>query len=75
MGVSPESPMLTCVCANRLLYNEKFASKFTAAFVARIKQLKMAPGIHPATTQGSLVNARPASKVQEHMDVWMSIWS
>ncbi|KAM0713408.1 hypothetical protein Q7P37_010370 [Cladosporium fusiforme] len=57
----------TCVCANRLLVHESVVEEFTAKLVARVKQLRLGPGLAPDTTQGPLVNRAAVDKVAEHV--------
>jgi succinate-semialdehyde dehydrogenase/glutarate-semialdehyde dehydrogenase len=58
----------TCVCANRLFVQKGIASEFTRKLVEAVAQLKLGPGLDPATTQGPLINEAAVTKVLDHIE-------
>jgi succinate-semialdehyde dehydrogenase/glutarate-semialdehyde dehydrogenase len=44
------------------------AAEFTAKLVAKVKGLKIGPGLDPSTTQGPLVNRAGVEKVKKHVE-------
>jgi succinate-semialdehyde dehydrogenase/glutarate-semialdehyde dehydrogenase len=57
----------TCVCANRLLVQDRVYDAFTRKLSAAVKKLKPAPGIEPRATQGPLIDDKAVAKVEEHV--------
>lgn len=57
----------TCVCANRLLVQEKIYDAFAEKFAAAAKALKPAPGLEPGATQGPLIDDAAVAKVESHI--------
>jgi len=57
-----------CTAANRFYVHEAVAGKFNAAFAARLKSLKIGPGLEESTELGPLVNEDTRSKVAELVD-------
>jgi succinate-semialdehyde dehydrogenase/glutarate-semialdehyde dehydrogenase len=57
----------TCVCANRLLVQDRVYDKFAAMLVEAVKKLKPAPGLDADSTQGPLIDDRAVAKVEEHL--------
>src|SRR5213078_5115315 len=58
----------TCVCANRLLVQERVYDAFTAKLIAAVKKLKPAPGLEAGSTQGPLIDDRAVEKVEQHIN-------
>jgi len=52
-----------CTAANRFYVHEAVADKFNEAFVARLKAMKLGPGLDESTDIGPLVNEQTRSKV------------
>jgi len=52
-----------CTAANRFYVHEAVADKFNAAFTARLKAMKLGPGLDESTDIGPLVNEETRSKV------------
>src|SRR3990172_4080913 len=46
----------SCICANRIYVQESIAQRFTEAFVAKVKALKVGPGFEPGMQVGPLIN-------------------
>ena len=57
----------TCVCANRILVQEKVYAAFAAKLAAKVKTLKVGDGREPGITTGPLINAAAVAKVEEHI--------
>lgn len=57
----------TCVCANRILVQDSVHDAFVERLAARMKALVPGPGHDPASTQGPLINAEAAAKVEAHV--------
>jgi succinate-semialdehyde dehydrogenase/glutarate-semialdehyde dehydrogenase len=58
----------TCVCANRLLVQDRVYDAFAAKLVDSVKKLKPAPGLEPGSTQGPLIDDRAVEKVEQHIN-------
>jgi succinate-semialdehyde dehydrogenase/glutarate-semialdehyde dehydrogenase len=58
----------TCVCANRLLVQDKVYDAFTKKLVAAVRKLKVGNGLKPGITQGPLIDQNAVAKVKEHID-------
>jgi succinate-semialdehyde dehydrogenase/glutarate-semialdehyde dehydrogenase len=57
----------TCVCANRLLVQDRVYDAFAAKLVEAVGKLKPAPGLEADSTQGPLIDDRAVEKVEEHV--------
>jgi succinate-semialdehyde dehydrogenase/glutarate-semialdehyde dehydrogenase len=57
----------TCVCANRLYVQRPVLQAFTDKLVAKVKALKVGPGVEPGVTQGPLIDAKAVAKIEEHI--------
>jgi succinate-semialdehyde dehydrogenase/glutarate-semialdehyde dehydrogenase len=58
----------TCVCANRLLVQDRVYDAFAAKLIEAVKKLKPAPGLEPGSTQGPLIDDRAVEKVEQHIN-------
>jgi succinate-semialdehyde dehydrogenase/glutarate-semialdehyde dehydrogenase len=58
----------TCVCANRLLVQERVYDAFAAKLIDAVKKLKPAPGLESGSTQGPLIDDRAVEKVEQHIN-------
>lgn len=58
----------TCVCANRILVQDKVYDKFAEKFAEAVKKLKVGNGAEPGVTTGPLINPAAVKKVREHID-------
>jgi succinate-semialdehyde dehydrogenase/glutarate-semialdehyde dehydrogenase len=54
----------TCVCANRLLVQDRIYDAFAGKLEARIAQLKVGDGFADGVTQGPLINEEAVEKVE-----------
>jgi len=57
----------TCVCANRLLVQEKVYDAFSAKLTERVRSLRVGDGMEPDVTIGPLINAQALAKVEDHV--------
>ncbi|HKO28907.1 MAG TPA: NAD-dependent succinate-semialdehyde dehydrogenase [Solirubrobacteraceae bacterium] len=57
-----------CTAANRFYVHDAVADKFNEAFAARLKAMKLGPGLDESTDVGPLVNEDTRSKVAELVD-------
>jgi succinate-semialdehyde dehydrogenase/glutarate-semialdehyde dehydrogenase len=57
----------TCVCANRILVQEKIYDSFVEKFIQQARQLKIGNGTDPGVTQGPLINKAALKKVEQHV--------
>jgi len=57
----------TCVCANRILVQEKVYNAFAAKLAEKVKTLKVGNGREAGVTTGPLINAAALAKVEEHI--------
>ena len=57
----------TCVCANRLLVQDKVYDAFAEKLAAAVSALKLAPGLEAGVTQGPLIDDAAVQKVEEHV--------
>jgi succinate-semialdehyde dehydrogenase/glutarate-semialdehyde dehydrogenase len=57
----------TCVCANRILVQEKVYDAFAARLAERVTALKVGDGREAGVTTGPLINAAALAKVEEHI--------
>jgi len=58
----------TCVCANRLLVQDRVYDAFAAKLIDAVKKLKPAPGLEAGSTQGPLIDDRAVEKVEQHIN-------
>jgi succinate-semialdehyde dehydrogenase / glutarate-semialdehyde dehydrogenase len=58
----------TCVCANRILVQDKVYDAFAEKFAEAVKKLKVGNGVDQGVTTGPLINAAAIKKVREHID-------
>jgi succinate-semialdehyde dehydrogenase / glutarate-semialdehyde dehydrogenase len=57
----------TCVCANRLLVQDRVYDAFADKLLAAVKKLTPAPGTDAKATQGPLIDDRAVEKVESHI--------
>ena len=57
----------TCVCANRILVQDKVYDAFAEKFAAVVSQLKVGQGTEAGVTQGPLIDMRAVEKVEAHI--------
>jgi len=57
----------TCVCANRLLVQDKVYEAFTEKLIAAVARLKVGDGLKGETQQGPLIDMKAVEKVEEHI--------
>jgi succinate-semialdehyde dehydrogenase/glutarate-semialdehyde dehydrogenase len=57
----------TCVCANRLLVQDKVYDAFVDKLTAAVKKLKVGPGWEEGVTQGPLIDLKAVAKMEEHI--------
>jgi succinate-semialdehyde dehydrogenase / glutarate-semialdehyde dehydrogenase len=57
----------TCVCANRLLVQDKVYDAFAAKLAEKVKALKVGDGFEAGVSQGPLIDAAAIAKVEEHI--------
>ncbi|MCC7283402.1 MAG: NAD-dependent succinate-semialdehyde dehydrogenase [Acetobacteraceae bacterium] len=57
----------TCVCANRILVQEKVYDAFAKKLAEAVKGLKVGNGFDEGVSQGPLINAAAVAKVEEHI--------
>jgi len=57
----------TCVCANRLLVQEKVYDAFSAKLTERVRSLRVGDGMEPNVAIGPLINAQALAKVEDHI--------
>jgi succinate-semialdehyde dehydrogenase/glutarate-semialdehyde dehydrogenase len=57
----------TCVCANRLLVQDKVYDAFVEKLTAAVKKLKVGPGWEDGVTQGPLIDLKAVEKMEEHI--------
>ncbi|MEO8628310.1 MAG: NADP-dependent succinate-semialdehyde dehydrogenase [Betaproteobacteria bacterium] len=57
----------TCVCANRILVQDKVYDAFAAKLAERVKGLKVGPGTEAGVTIGPLIDDKAVAKVEEHV--------
>jgi len=57
----------TCVCANRLLVQDKVYDAFAAKLVEKVKAMKVGNGMEAGVVQGPLIDKAAVSKVEEHI--------
>jgi succinate-semialdehyde dehydrogenase/glutarate-semialdehyde dehydrogenase len=57
----------TCVCANRLLVQDKVYDAFAAKLAEKVKAMKVGNGMETGVVQGPLIDAAAVAKVEEHI--------
>jgi len=57
----------TCVCANRLLVQDRVYDAFAQKLTAAVRKLTPAPGFDADATQGPLIDDRAVEKVESHI--------
>jgi succinate-semialdehyde dehydrogenase / glutarate-semialdehyde dehydrogenase len=57
----------TCVCANRLLIQDRVYDAFAEKLAAAVKKLKPASGLELGATQGPLIDEAAVEKVEAHI--------
>jgi succinate-semialdehyde dehydrogenase / glutarate-semialdehyde dehydrogenase len=57
----------TCVCANRLLVQERVYEEFAEKLTAAVGALRVGDGLKGVTDQGPLIDAKAIAKVEEHV--------
>jgi succinate-semialdehyde dehydrogenase/glutarate-semialdehyde dehydrogenase len=57
----------TCVCANRLLVQDKVYEAFAAKLTEKVKGMKVGNGMEAGVTQGPLIDKAAIEKVEEHI--------
>jgi len=57
----------TCVCANRILVQDKVYDAFAVKLTEKVKALKVGPGTEPGVNIGPLIDERAVAKVEEHI--------
>ncbi len=57
----------TCVCANRILVQEKIHDKFVDLLKKQVESFKVADGLTPEVTVGPLINSQTLEKVESHV--------
>src|SRR5262245_37768807 len=57
----------TCVCANRLLVQDRVYDAFAEKLTAAVRQLTPASGFDAGATQGPLIDDRAVEKVESHI--------
>lgn len=57
----------TCVCANRILVQDKVYDAFTKKLIDAVKALKVGNGLDEGVQQGPLINQAAIEKVEKHI--------
>ena len=57
----------TCVCANRVLVQDRVYDAFAEKLVAAVRKLHPAGGLEEGATQGPLIDDRAVEKVEQHV--------
>jgi succinate-semialdehyde dehydrogenase/glutarate-semialdehyde dehydrogenase len=57
----------TCICANRILVQDKVYDAFAQKFAAKVAALKVGNGVEPGVVQGPLINKAAIDKVEQHI--------
>ncbi|MEI6302298.1 MAG: NADP-dependent succinate-semialdehyde dehydrogenase [Betaproteobacteria bacterium] len=57
----------TCVCANRILVQDKVYDAFAAKLAEKVKALKVGNGMEAGVTTGPLIDENAVAKVEEHI--------
>ena len=57
----------TCVCANRILVQDRIHDQFVDALTARVAKMIVGDGLEGETDQGPLINSSAFAKVEAHV--------
>ena len=57
----------TCVCANRILVQDKVYDAFAAKLTEKVKAFKVGNGVEDGVITGPLIDANAVAKVEEHI--------
>ena len=57
----------TCVCANRILVQDKVYDAFAEKLAAKVKALRVGNGLEAGITTGPLIDLKALEKVEEHV--------
>jgi succinate-semialdehyde dehydrogenase/glutarate-semialdehyde dehydrogenase len=57
----------TCICANRILVQDRIYDAFAAKLTEGVKKLKVGNGTEPGVVQGPLINMAAIEKVEHHI--------
>jgi succinate-semialdehyde dehydrogenase/glutarate-semialdehyde dehydrogenase len=57
----------TCVCANRILVQDRVYDAFAAKLAERVAKFKIGNGLEPGVTIGPLIDEAAVKKVEEHV--------
>ena len=57
----------TCVCANRLIVQDRVYDAFAQKLAAKVAQFKVGPGVEPGVQIGPLIEPAALEKVREHV--------
>jgi succinate-semialdehyde dehydrogenase / glutarate-semialdehyde dehydrogenase len=57
----------TCVCANRILVQDKVYDAFAEKLAAKVRALKVGPGTEAGVNIGPLIDQNAVAKVEEHI--------
>ena len=57
----------TCVCANRLLVQDKVYEEFSAKLAQAVSALRVGNGLEAGVTQGPLIDMKAVEKVEQHI--------
>jgi succinate-semialdehyde dehydrogenase/glutarate-semialdehyde dehydrogenase len=57
----------TCVCANRILVQDRVYDAFAERLTERVRSLKVGDGLEPGTVIGPLIDAAGLAKVEAHV--------
>ena len=57
----------TCVCANRILVQDRVYDAFAEKLAAKVKALKVGPGTEAGVNIGPLIDENAVAKVEEHV--------
>ena len=57
----------TCVCANRILVQDKVYDAFAEKLAAKVRALKVGPGTEAGVNIGPLIDDNAVAKVEEHI--------
>ena len=58
----------TCVCANRILVQDRVYDAFAQKLADKVKALKVGPGTEAGVNIGPLIDANAVTKVEEHIE-------
>lgn len=57
----------TCVCANRLLVQDRVYDEFARKLTAAVEKLRVGDGLAGETDQGPLIDAAAVAKIEAHI--------